>query len=45
MKLRAIAVLLLALLTFPAPRPALAKTGVALIFTANTYGEHSPCPS
>ena len=27
------------------PRAALAETETALVYTANTYGEHSPCPS
>jgi hypothetical protein len=39
---------LLALLLFAlaaAPLGALAGTETALVFTANTYGEHSPCPS
>lgn len=38
---------LLALLLFAlaaAPLGALAGTETALVFTANTYGEHSPCP-
>nr|WP_281168274.1 hypothetical protein [Desulfomicrobium escambiense] len=28
-----------------APLSATAGTETALVFTANTYGEHSPCPS
>jgi hypothetical protein len=37
--------LLLALLSLTAPVSFAAETGLALIYTANTWGEHSPCPS
>lgn len=36
---------LLALLTLTAPASFAAETGLALIYSANTWGEHSPCPS
>ena len=42
MKHTLLALLLMALTAAPAAQ---AGTGTALVFTANTYGEHSPCPS
>lgn len=39
-------ILVLTLLTLAAvPLSAPAGTETALVFTANTFGEHSPCPS
>ena len=43
MKHSLIALLLMVLTVLPPA--AVAGTGAALVFTANTYGEHSPCPS
>jgi hypothetical protein len=45
MKHFVLAAFLFALTAVWAPLRAATETGVALIFTANTYGEHSPCPS
>ena len=45
MKKHILAALLLVLTTLAAPALAGTQTGVALVFTANTWGEHSPCPS
>lgn len=39
-------ILVLSLLTLAlSPIPTRAGTETALVFTANTFGEHSPCPS
>ena len=39
-------ILILSLLTLAfAPLSARAEAETTLIFTANTFGEHSPCPS
>jgi hypothetical protein len=37
--------LFLASLLLAAPLSARSETGLALILSGNTYGEHSPCPS
>ena len=37
--------LFLASLLLAAPLSARSETGLALVLSGNTYGEHSPCPS
>ena len=45
MKAHILAALLFILLALATPVAAGTGTGVALVFTGNTWGEHSPCPS
>jgi hypothetical protein len=36
---------LILLLTLLLPMPGLARAETVLLFTGNTHGEHSPCPT
>ena len=45
MKDHILASFLFIMLCLATPAAAETGTGVALVFTGNTWGEHSPCPS